>query len=161
MAENANLPDFVRISEAYQTLADEVPRLENIRVVQQEDRLQQLIRLSEQQQEKAQQQHDQNQQRFDQIQQQLAAISSRLSVIENSNTQIRNAQTHLANPAAVLTPLRNIETGIAIPNCPATINDINSLTDARANSILQALQIPLPARLTLQGKRELVRQQFI
>lgn len=99
----------------------------------------------------------------------LLDVNNRLLNIENrldttticeKNARIKSANAHhlAVQRNAALLPLLDIQSGVAIPNCPATSADIHTLTAADATRILQALRIPIPG--TLAEKQEAVRLEF-
>ncbi|KAI6093865.1 hypothetical protein F4821DRAFT_6314 [Hypoxylon rubiginosum] len=94
---------------------------------------------------------------FQEVQEGQREISRRIIVLENDSIRSRNHQNLQPDPtAAVLLPLRNVTTGEPIPDCPISQDQIKRLTQAEANRILSALQLPLPAGIN--QKRDAVLQ---
>jgi len=89
---------------------------------------------------------------FTAIDDRLTVIEDRLTIAEarakNDRIKARNAHGYAHNRGTDLQPLLDIQTGVVIPNCPQKSRDINFLTAAEANRILQALQVAPPALLS-------------
>ncbi|KFZ04973.1 hypothetical protein V501_08794 [Pseudogymnoascus sp. VKM F-4519 (FW-2642)] len=89
----------------------------------------------------------------------FTTLESRLTAQQNDTIRLRNAQRQLSFPTAPLLPLLDPQTGIAIPNFPNTIAQVNSLSAVEASRILEILGVQIPR--TLADKREAVRHSVI
>ncbi|ELR04210.1 hypothetical protein VC83_08001 [Pseudogymnoascus destructans] len=96
---------------------------------------------------------------LDQLANNFQETSRRLTAIENTQIRNSNSQRLHYDSLAIISPLLDPETGVAIRNCPNTIAAIYTLSAHRATRILGILQVPIPA--SLEAKREAVRFQFI
>ncbi|KAI1395172.1 hypothetical protein F4819DRAFT_479223 [Hypoxylon fuscum] len=81
------------------------------------------------------------------VEQRLDTVERTIHALLNRTARLQNFQRLSGNPAAILLPLRNPQTGSSIPNCPTTINQIRNLPADRATEILHILQVPVPSSL--------------
>jgi hypothetical protein len=99
-----------------------------------------------------------------QVQQQVTAIQNQVTRIEartqNQRITARNASRYAANgDEARLEALVSLATGNPIPNCPATVADIRTLTAPAAARILNALRVAVPG--TVAERRKTVEWEFL
>ncbi|OAF62757.1 hypothetical protein VC83_01183 [Pseudogymnoascus destructans] len=88
---------------------------------------------------------------LDQLANNFQETSRRLTAIENTQIRNSNSQRLHYDSLAIISPLLDPETGVAIRNCPNTIAAIYTLSAHRATRILGILQVPIPA--SLEAKR--------
>jgi len=72
--------------------------------------------------------------------------------LEDSSTKCRDSSVNSLNQDN-LQPLRDVQTGVTIPNCPGTFGETAVLSEAVADQILQALEISLGPEATIAQKR--------
>ena len=91
----------------------------------------------------------------------LAAITTlgkRMTRSDNLHRKAHNSQRLAADSRARLLPLLHLETGLDIPNCPETIEQIVLLPGPEAVRILEALRVNVPVSLAEQ--RAAVQAEF-
>lgn len=91
------------------------------------------------------------------LQWQMEELNRRFTMFWNELARARN-RFKLANPAERLFPLRNPRTGLEIPRCPLTSEEIWSLSAPAAASFLQTMGAPVPDHL--QAMRSAAWRQF-
>ncbi len=135
----AQQPNFGNLANAFSTIAQEVPHFANVSTVQQGQMILNAIHA----------QSLQTQAQMNQLQAQMSQIQARcfrcrtgmsfvfpcsgfsnylhIFSIGNANLRTLNAQRYSANHFAKLIPLRNITTGVPIPNFPVRVGDLDQL----------------------------------
>jgi hypothetical protein len=88
----------------------------------------------------------------------IASLGQRMTRGDNRHIRAHNSQRLTANSFARLLPLLDVNTGLEIPNCPETIEQIVLLPGPEAIRILEALQVNVPVGLAAQ--RAAVQAEF-
>jgi hypothetical protein len=157
-------PDFTLVATSLGSVATaatqlqtELPRIANANPIHLGQQTQQLINQNGQLSEKIDRvirQNRRNRRQIRQIGVQIGEVIRRLSSVE---IRLRNIEIRAQNTRISIRPLLGFRTGNEIPGCPTASEEISGLSTARADRILEALEIEVDKAATLPIKRELVR----
>ncbi|KAI9799229.1 MAG: hypothetical protein M1826_005544 [Phylliscum demangeonii] len=99
---------------------------------------------------------------FTEVNRQLTGVNRQLAVIGVSlrNSDIRQQNGFCATASDPLIPLANLTTGEEIQPFPATAGDLQRWTGPQMRTVLQALGAQLPARITSDALRRMLRAKI-
>ncbi|OBT90119.1 hypothetical protein VE02_00957 [Pseudogymnoascus sp. 03VT05] len=140
---SAHLPNFEGIETAFTTLQSEIPKIRNVGATQQ---LAQILEgITQINSSITQINSNVNSLRDDlnslrnEVTERFSTLENRFTAQQNDSIRLRNAQAQISFPTASLLPLLDPQTGIAVPNFPNTVAQVNSLSAVEASRILEIL----------------------